>query len=113
MVNILTYTANADDTDQYMATLAAYIKNIYVYAEDDENGEPVYYPPVDGNNVEDVIEIINMPHIMNMLKSSSKYLAQHSRMPKHVMNDLLATAKSEGEILQDNKTYYRDIVKNL
>lgn len=58
MINILTYTANADDTDQYMATLAAYIKNIYVYAEDDENGEPVYYPPVDGNNVEDVIEII-------------------------------------------------------
>ena len=63
--------------------------------------------------LKDVIEIINMPHIMNMLKSSSKYLAQHSRMPKHVMNDLLATAKSEGEILQDNKTYYRDIVKNL
>ena len=63
--------------------------------------------------LKDVIEIINMPHIMNMLKSSSKYLAQHSRMPKHVMNELLATAKSEGEILQDNKTYYRDIVKNL
>lgn len=63
--------------------------------------------------LKDVIGIINMPHIMNMLKSSSKYLAQHSRMPKHVMNELLATAKSEGEILQDNKTYYRDIVKNL
>ena len=63
--------------------------------------------------LKDVIGIINMPHIMNMLKSSSKYLAEHSRMPKHVMNELLATAKSEGEILQDNKTYYRDIVKNL
>lgn len=58
MVNILTYTANADDTDQYMATLAAYVKNIYVYAEDDENGDPVYYPPISGDNVEDVIEVI-------------------------------------------------------
>ena len=58
MVNILTYTANADETDQYMATLAAYIKNIYVYAEDDENGDPVYYPPIEGNNVEEVIDII-------------------------------------------------------
>ena len=58
MVNILTHTLNADETDQYMATLAAYVKNIYVYAENDENGDPVYYPPIDGNDVESTIEVI-------------------------------------------------------
>lgn len=63
--------------------------------------------------LKDVIKIINMPHIMKMLKSSSKYLLQHSQMPKHMMNELLESAKSEGEILQNNETYYRDIVKNL
>ena len=63
--------------------------------------------------LKDVIKIINMPHIMKMLKSSSKYLLQHSQMPKHIMNELLESAKSEGEILQNNETYYRDIVKNL
>ena len=63
--------------------------------------------------LKDVIKIINMPHIMKMLKSSSKYLLQHYQMPKHIMNELLESAKSEGEILQNNETYYRDIVKNL
>ena len=29
------------------------------------------------------------------------------------MNELLESAKSEGEILQNSETYYRDIVKNL
>lgn len=58
MINILSHSMNADDTDQYMATLAAYVKNIYVFAENDENGDPVYYPPIDGNDVESTIEII-------------------------------------------------------
>ena len=63
--------------------------------------------------LKDTTEIIKMPHIMKMLKSSSKYLAQHSQMPKHMMNELLDVAKSEGEILQNSETYYRDIVKNF
>ena len=63
--------------------------------------------------LKDTTEIIKMPHIMKMLKSSSKYLAQHSQMPKHMMNELLDAAKSEGEILQNSETYYRDIVKNF
>jgi hypothetical protein len=58
MINILSHTLNADETDQYMATLAAYIKNIYIFAENDEDGKPTYYPPVDGNQVDDVIDII-------------------------------------------------------
>lgn len=63
--------------------------------------------------LKDTTEIIKMPHIMKMLKSSSKYLAQHSQMPKHMMSELLDVAKSEGEILQNSETYYRDIVKNF
>lgn len=63
--------------------------------------------------LKDTFEIINKPHIMKMLKSSSKYLAKHSQMPKHMMNELLDEAKQNGEICDNNDTYYRDIVNNL
>ena len=57
--------------------------------------------------------IISLPHIMKMLKASSKYLLNHSQMPKHMMADLLNTARSEGEICEKNNTYYKDIVSNF
>lgn len=62
---------------------------------------------------QETIEIMKLPHIMNMLKASSKYLAQHSQMPKHVMNELLDEARKSGKICDNNETYYRDIVNNL
>lgn len=58
-------------------------------------------------------EIISKPHIMKMLKASSKYLLNHSQMPKHVMNELLDTAKSEGDVCEKNDSYYRNIVSNF
>ena len=57
--------------------------------------------------------IIEQPHIMKMLKASSKYLAQHSQMPKHIMNDLLNNARKEGCIWDNNQSYYRDIVNEF
>lgn len=61
----------------------------------------------------DTKKIIETPHVMNMLKASSKYLAQHSQMPKHVMNELLDKARKEGTIKENNSSYYRDIVNGL
>lgn len=61
----------------------------------------------------DTIKIINQPHIMKMLKASSKYLLTHSQMPKHMMADLLDTARSEGKICDNNGSYYKDIVSNF
>ena len=58
-------------------------------------------------------EIINKPHIMKMLKSSSKYLLTHSQMPKTVMKKLLEEAKTEGDICEDTSSYYRDIVSQF
>lgn len=58
-------------------------------------------------------EIINKPHIMKMLKSSSKYLLTHSQMPKTVMKKLLEDAKTEGDICEDTSSYYRDIVSQF
>lgn len=60
--------------------------------------------------LKETIEIINKPHIMKMLKSSSKYLLNNVQMPKHVMNDLFNIAKKEGEMCENNSRYYRDIV---
>jgi energy-coupling factor transporter ATP-binding protein EcfA2 len=57
--------------------------------------------------------IISLPHIMKMLKTSSKYLLTHSQMPKNMMADLLNTARSEGEICEKNSTYYKDIVSKF
>ena len=57
--------------------------------------------------------IIGMPHIMDMLKVSSKYLAQHSQMPKHVMNELLDNARKQGTICENNASFYRDVVNGL
>ena len=57
--------------------------------------------------------IINQPHIMKMLKSSSKYLLTHSQMPKNVMKKLLEEAKAEGDICEDTSSYYRDIVSQF
>ena len=57
--------------------------------------------------------IINKPHIMKMLKSSSKYLLTHSQMPKNVMKKLLEEAKAEGDICEDTSSYYRDIVSQF
>lgn len=61
----------------------------------------------------DTIKIINQPHIMKMLKASSKYLLTHSQMPKHMMTDLLDIARSEGKICDNNGSYYKDIVSNF
>lgn len=58
-------------------------------------------------------EIINKPHIMKMLKSSSKYLLTHSQMPKTVMKKLLEDAKTDGDICEDTSSYYRDIVSQF
>lgn len=63
--------------------------------------------------LEDTKNIIEQPHIMKMLKASSKYLAQHSQMPKHIMNELLDNARKEGSIWDNNETYYRDIVNEF
>ena len=63
--------------------------------------------------LEDTKKIIEMPHIMNMLKASSKYLLQHSQMPKHIMSELLDKARQEGYVWENNASYYRDIVNNL
>lgn len=57
--------------------------------------------------------IMEMPNIMNMLKASSKYLAEHSQMPKHVMIELLEKARKEGSICENDESYYRNIVSNL
>ena len=58
-------------------------------------------------------EIIRKPNIYDMLKKSSKYLAEHSQMPKHIMNELLDEARENGEICDNADTYYRDVVQNL
>lgn len=58
-------------------------------------------------------EILKKPHMMKMLKASSKYLFNHSQMPKSVMKKLLEDAKSEGEICKDTSSYYRDIVSKF
>lgn len=58
-------------------------------------------------------EIIKKPHIMKMLKASSKYLFGHSQIPKSVMKKMLEDAKSEGDICEDTSSYYRDIVSKF
>lgn len=63
--------------------------------------------------LEETTEIINKPHIMKMLKSSSKYLFSHSQMPKHMMEKMLKTARSEGEMCDRTDSYYRDIVRSF
>lgn len=63
--------------------------------------------------LEETKEIINKPHIMKMLKSSSKYLLTHSQIPKTVMKKLLEEAKAEGYICEDTSSYYRDIVSKF
>lgn len=57
--------------------------------------------------------IINKPHILEMLKKSSKYLLVHSQMPKSVMKKLLENAKKNGDICSNEETYYRDIVNKF
>lgn len=57
--------------------------------------------------------IMTLPNIMEMLKESSKYLANHSQMPKHIMNELFEKAKENGEICENNENFYRNIVNNL
>ena len=63
--------------------------------------------------LEETERIMKLPNVYEMLKKSSKYLAQHSQMPKKVMLDLLNEARSNGEICANNDTYYRDIVNNM
>lgn len=63
--------------------------------------------------LKETIDIINQPHIMKMLKASSKYLLTHSQMPKHMMAELLNTAREEGKICDNNDSYYKDIVSNF
>lgn len=63
--------------------------------------------------LEDTKKIMESPNIMNMLKASSKYLAEHSQMPKHVMLELLENARKEGNICENDESYYRNIVSNL
>lgn len=58
-------------------------------------------------------DIIKQPHIMNMLKKASKYLATHSQMPKKMMNKLLKEAKNNGIVCANNENYYRNIVNNF
>lgn len=58
-------------------------------------------------------EIINMPHIMNMLKKSSKYLFKKSQMSKCVMEELLNEARKNGKICDNKSTYYSDIVNSF
>lgn len=61
----------------------------------------------------ETIAIMKQPNIMSMLKKSSKYLANHSSMPKHIMNELLDEARKNGDICDNNETYYRDIVNKF
>lgn len=57
--------------------------------------------------------IMKLPNVYEMLKKSSKYLARHSQMPKKLMVELLNEARTNGEICDNNDTYYRDIVNNM
>lgn len=57
--------------------------------------------------------IMKLPNVYEMLKKSSKYLARHSQMPKKLMIELLNEARTNGEICDNNDTYYRDIVNNM
>lgn len=63
--------------------------------------------------LDETIYIMNKPNIMEMLKSSSKYLLNHSQMPKHIMNELLEKARNSGNICENNENYYRSIVNNF
>ena len=62
---------------------------------------------------EEVTNILTKPHIAKMLKTASKYLSEHSEMSKKMMNELLETARNEGEICINNERYYRNMVNNL
>lgn len=61
----------------------------------------------------EVNDIIQKPHILNMLKKSSKYLLNHSQMPKHIMNELLTEARQNGTICNNNENYYKNIVNKF
>lgn len=63
--------------------------------------------------LKDATEIMQQPYIMSMLKKSSKYLLNHSQMPKHMMNELLTEARQNGTICDNNENYYKNIVNEF
>jgi energy-coupling factor transporter ATP-binding protein EcfA2 len=65
------------------------------------------------DSLQETIDIMKKPHIMKMLKASSKYLLTHSQMPKSIMTELLDKAREEGEICNNTDNYYTDIVSKF